>query len=479
MTQEETQSIQNILRSNHDIFAWTHSDMKGIHPSIASHKLNVLPAARPVRQKIRRFHPDRQRVIQDEINKLLEAGFIREFSPTTDRSNCGFHFGQGMLTFLDAFSGYHQIPMSPDDEEKTAFITPHGLYCYKAARSRYTLTISWLKANSRAGISSIYKNQRGIEVSPDQVKAVMETPPPRNKKELQRLTGKLVALGRFIARFTDELRPFFLAIRKAGTQGWTDNCQNALERIKHCLMHPPILSSPIPKEKLYMYLVVSEWAISAALFRCPFTKGAETCLLYYPKRPSNGRLCARIFTKTQQHTNQVNRSGGHYELTRLALIRLWSWARIAVPNWGNLEQAIRLGFSASNNEAEYEAILSGLDLALALSVSKLRIYSDSQLCCLSTYQRSHSIAHICASHPSVAENSTCNTIEATQTDNQEWTQDIADISGQALYPKILNKHTNPGAGCPLHPDRGTPVQAIFHRALSSLSWAYRGPVCAS
>ena len=49
------------------------------------------------------------------------------------------------------------------------------------------------------------------------------------------------------------------------------------------------------------------------------------------------------------------------------------------PTGKQLEQAIRLGFPASNNEAEYEAILSGLDLALALSVSKLRIYSDSQL----------------------------------------------------------------------------------------------------
>ena len=45
----------------------------------------------------------------------------------------------------------------------------------------------------------------------------------------------------------------------------------------------------------------------------------------------------------------------------------------------HLEQAIRLGFPASNNEVEYEAILSGLDLALALSVSRLRVYSDSQL----------------------------------------------------------------------------------------------------
>ena len=110
----------------------------------------------------------------------------------------------------------------------------------------------------------------------------METPPPRSKKELQRLTGKLVALGRFIARFTDELRPFFLAIRKAGANGWTDNCQNALEKIKHYFMQPPILSSSIPKEKLYMYLAVSEWAISVVLFRCPSPK--EQKPIYYVSR---------------------------------------------------------------------------------------------------------------------------------------------------------------------------------------------------
>ncbi|RVW36080.1 hypothetical protein CK203_079649 [Vitis vinifera] len=53
-------------------------------------------------------------------------------------------------------------------------------------------------------------------------------------------------------------------------------------KIKHCLMQPPILSSPIPKEKLYMYLAVSEWAISAVLFRCPSPK--EQKPIYYVSR---------------------------------------------------------------------------------------------------------------------------------------------------------------------------------------------------
>ena len=70
--------MQSALRQNYDIFAWTHFDMKGVDPSIISHKLNVLPTARPIRQRVRRFHPDRQEIILNEVDKLLEAGFIRE-----------------------------------------------------------------------------------------------------------------------------------------------------------------------------------------------------------------------------------------------------------------------------------------------------------------------------------------------------------------------------------------------------------------
>ncbi|RVW53334.1 hypothetical protein CK203_088507 [Vitis vinifera] len=115
-----------------------------------------------------------------------------------------------------------------------------------------------------------------------------------------------------------------------------------------------------------MYLAVSEWAISAVLFRCPSPK--EQKPIYYVSR-----ALADVETRYSK-----------MELTALALrsaaqkLRPYFQAHPS-PTGEHLEQAIRLGFSASNNEAEYEAILSGLDLALALSVSKLRIYSDSQL----------------------------------------------------------------------------------------------------
>ena len=78
LTEEERARLQEVLKANADAFAWAHSDMTKISPASASHKLNVLPFARPVRQKVRHYHPDRQQIIQAEVDNLLEAGFIRE-----------------------------------------------------------------------------------------------------------------------------------------------------------------------------------------------------------------------------------------------------------------------------------------------------------------------------------------------------------------------------------------------------------------
>nr|CAN61262.1 hypothetical protein VITISV_005781 [Vitis vinifera] len=545
----------------------------GIHPSIVSHKFNVLPTARPVRQRVRRFHPNRQKIIREKIEKLLEAGFIREVEypdwlanvvvvPKKEGKWRNPRLGKGMLSFLDAFSGYHQIPMSPTDEEKTAFITPHGLYCYKVmsfglknagatyqrlmtkifkplvgrtvevyiddivvkskTREEHVLHLQEVFHLLKKYDMKLNPSKCAFGVSRDQVKAVMETPPPRSKKELQRLTGKLVALGRFIARFTDELRPFFLAIRKARASGWMDSCQSAFEKIKHCLMQPPILSSPLPKEKLYI----------AVLFRCPSPKKQKP--IYYVSRAlANVEtryskmeltvLALRIVLTDQPLHNILHKPDLTGRMLQWAIelseYRIKFQPRLSMkgqmmadfvleysrrpiqrkePRFGvglllqfptgeHLEQAIRLGFPASNNEAEYEAILSRLDLALALSVSRLWVYSDSQLVVRHVQKeyeakdtrmaryltkvrdtlqrftewtiekikwtengRADALVGIAASlpikevillpihvqaNPSVAKTSTCNTIEANQADDQEWTEDIIRYLRTSTLPK--------------------------------------------
>ena len=149
------------------MFAWTPSEMSGVPREVIEHHLAVCPNARPVKQKARRQAPEKQEFIIKEVEKLKEAHIIREVPHPTWLSNTVVvpkHTGGGrlcidytnlnkacpkdpypmpridqivdstagcdLLCFLDAFSGYHQIKMAKEDEEKTAFLTPCGVYCY-------------------------------------------------------------------------------------------------------------------------------------------------------------------------------------------------------------------------------------------------------------------------------------------------------------------------------------------------------------
>ena len=70
--------LAQFLRQNRDIFAWKQADMGGIDPTIITHKLNTNPSFKPVKQKRRSFAPERQKAINEEVGKLLQAGAIRE-----------------------------------------------------------------------------------------------------------------------------------------------------------------------------------------------------------------------------------------------------------------------------------------------------------------------------------------------------------------------------------------------------------------
>lgn len=155
------------LRDHVDVFVWEHSEMPGIEPSVIQYQLNVDWNCRPVKQWRRTFAPERNQVIADEVQKLLEAGFIREVDYPDWLANVVLvkkangkwrmcvHFtdlnkacpkdcfplpridqlvdstaGHEVLSFMDAFSSYNQIRMAEFDQEKMSFTTDRGLYCY-------------------------------------------------------------------------------------------------------------------------------------------------------------------------------------------------------------------------------------------------------------------------------------------------------------------------------------------------------------
>ena len=78
LTKDPRNSLTNFLRQNKDVFAWKQADMGGIDPTLITHRLNVCPSFKSVKQKRRSFTPERQKSINEEVGKLLQAGAIRE-----------------------------------------------------------------------------------------------------------------------------------------------------------------------------------------------------------------------------------------------------------------------------------------------------------------------------------------------------------------------------------------------------------------
>ena len=351
--------LTHFLRQNKDVFAWKQEDMGGIDPSIITHRLNVNPSFKPVKQKRRSFAPERQKVINEEISKLLQAGAIREVEylewlanvvlvkKANDKWRLYIDFidvnrackkdsfplpridlivdaiaGHELLSFMDAFSGYNQISMDPNDQEKTSFVTGQGTYCYrvmpfglKNVRATYQRLVNRMfqkqirtsmevyiddmlvKSTTTelhiAHLSEAFQilreynmklnptkcafgvlarkflgfivNNRGIEENPDKIKVVLNMPPPSSIKEVQRMTERIVALSRFVSRASDKCQPFFQVLKKAFQ--WDANCEEAFSALKTYLSSPPILVSPSKEELLTLYLAVSDFSTSVVLVR--------------------------------------------------------------------------------------------------------------------------------------------------------------------------------------------------------------------
>ena len=106
-------------------------------------------------------------------------------------------------------------------------------------------------------------SQRGIEANPKKVKAIFDMVSPKRVKEVQRLMGQVAALNRFLLKATDKCLPFFKILKQAFQ--WTDECEVAFQSLKEYLAKPPLLSPSVEGEDLFLYLVVSQTAVSFAL----------------------------------------------------------------------------------------------------------------------------------------------------------------------------------------------------------------------
>ena len=126
-------------------------------------------------------------------------------------------------------------------------------------------------------------SQRGIEINLEKVRAIMELEPMRTMKEMQSLNGKIAALNRFIFKATDKCLPFFRTLRKSFE--WMDECQKAFEDLKKYISSPPLLNPSKPREELYLYLAVSQGAVSVTLVK--EEEGSQR-LVYFISRAFRG-----------------------------------------------------------------------------------------------------------------------------------------------------------------------------------------------
>uniref|UniRef100_A0A2N9GNU9 Uncharacterized protein n=1 Tax=Fagus sylvatica TaxID=28930 RepID=A0A2N9GNU9_FAGSY len=338
--------------------------------------------------------------------------------------------GHERMSFLDAFQGYHQIPMAHSDQEKTAFITPKGVYCYRTVEVYIDdmLIKSRRKMNHIEDLREVLEVLRNVKLRLNASKCLFGVS-----------SGKF--LGHMISYNGVEANPDQISalLNLEPPKGAKQDCSATFEGIKTYLSSPPCLSIPCSREPLFLYLAVSEHAVSAVLVRethegqkpvffvsktmdetesryLPLEKTALALIQAAKKLPHyfqastvtvltdlplkmlmhsldfSGQVLADFVAEfqgkgenlestytTSPHTDEGSLGWKLFVDGASNMKGAGAGAVLVSPEGLILEQAVRLGFLASNNEAEYEALLMGLRSAIRLGTDRLQVFCNSQL----------------------------------------------------------------------------------------------------
>ncbi|GJT18217.1 reverse transcriptase domain-containing protein [Tanacetum coccineum] len=354
LTEKTRSKLCNLLQRSLDIFAWTPTDMTGVPRQIAEHRLNVRKGCQPVRQKKRGQAAERNVAINDEVSKLVTAGIMREVHyhdwlsnpvmvkksdnswrmcvdfkdlnkacpkdgyplPEIDwkvESLCGFPF----KCFLDAYKGYHQIQMAEEDEEKTAFITNQGIFCY----TKMPFGLRNAGATYQRLVDKIFHGQigRNLEVYVDDlvIKSHTEDEDVRDIEEtfntLRKINMKLnpkkctfrVEEGMFLgyqvntkgikicpdkvlSKVSGEIITIFQNFKKCTKKSyflWTEEAEAAFRQMKEHIAKLPMLTALEEQEELIVYLAASKEAVSVVLMT---EREARQMPIYFVSRALRG-----------------------------------------------------------------------------------------------------------------------------------------------------------------------------------------------
>uniref|UniRef100_A0A2N9J5I9 Reverse transcriptase domain-containing protein n=1 Tax=Fagus sylvatica TaxID=28930 RepID=A0A2N9J5I9_FAGSY len=355
----EKTSLVKLLKEYQDVFIWQYDQMPGLDPGLVAHALNVEPGIRPVIQLKRTFHLEVEAQITKEIQKLLAVGFVKPIQHPQWLSNivpvkkkngqirCCVDFrnlnkaypkdefplpsmdvlidsaaGHEMFSFMDGFSGYNQIRMSPKDAEKTAFRTPIGNFYYtvmpfglKNAGATYQRTMTTIfhdmmhreiedyvddvvvKSKTREGhLETLRKvlercrvfklrmnplkcafgvsagkflgflvHKQGIDVDPAKSTAIATMKPPTNVKQLKSFLRRLSYIRRFIPGLALLTSSFSHLLKKNMPFVWSQECQKAFETLKQIMSKLPTVCAPVMGKPLKLYLASNNQAIGALI----------------------------------------------------------------------------------------------------------------------------------------------------------------------------------------------------------------------
>src|SRR3954465_14430542 len=108
-------------------------------------------------------------------------------------------------------------------------------------------------------------SQRGIEVNPKKIRAILAMEKPKNLKGIQQLAGRIAALSRFISRMGEKALPFYQLLRKADKFEWTPEANDAFESLKRLLSTSPVLVTQREREPLLLYIAATHQVVSTVL----------------------------------------------------------------------------------------------------------------------------------------------------------------------------------------------------------------------